>query len=164
MEVLKKQAPDDGGSSGEESDEEVSGELKLKRLLDRKEELIENLNGVDASLAKLGYHVDNRATKEAKRQLQSGIRMKNKLSFRGEEMCKEYFEHLDEDNDGFLVWEDFRAMRTLGADFEPELGGLNHYTEYSNWESWRMYMKDLGVRCDKLGRVNLKNSSSIGLL
>ena len=71
MEVSKKQSPDDGGSSGEESDEQVSGELKLNRLLDRKEELIENLNGVDASLAKLGYHVDNRATKEAKRQLQS---------------------------------------------------------------------------------------------
>ena len=47
-------------------------------------------------------------------------------------------------------------MRTLAADFEPELGGLNHYPEYSNWESWRMYMKDLGVRCDRLGRVNLK--------
>ena len=36
-------------------------------------------------------------------------------------MCKEYFAHLDEDNDGFLVWEDFGAMRTLAADFEPEL-------------------------------------------
>ena len=92
---------EDGGNTDEESDEDVSSELKLKRLMDRKEELIENLNGIDASLAKLGYQVDNRAVKEAKRQLQSGIRIKNKLSFRGEEMCKEYFAHLDEDNDGF---------------------------------------------------------------
>ncbi len=153
---LSNKGTEKGGSSDEESDDEISAEIKLKRLLDRKEELIENLNGIDASLAKLGYQVDNLAVKEAKRQLQSGIRMKNKLSFRGEEMCKEYFTHLDEDNDGFLVWEDFRAMRTLGADFEPELGGLNHYPEYSNWESWRMYMKDLGVQCDRLGRVNLK--------
>lgn len=142
-----------------DSDEEEfveSPEVRLRRLVDRKEDLIENLNGVDANLAKLGYQIDNRAVKQAKRQLQSGIRMKNKLSFRGEQMCAEYFAYLDEDNDGYLVWEDFRAMRTLAADFVPEVGGFNHNPEFGSWESWRMYMKGLGVACDHLGRVNLK--------
>ena len=134
----KKRVEEEGGGSDSDEDGEVSGEIKLRRLLDRKEDLIQNLNGVDASLAKLGYQVDNRATKAAKRQLQSGIRMKNKLSFRGEEMCREYFRYLDNDNDGYLVWEDFRAMRTLAADFVPELGGFNHYPEFGSWESWRM--------------------------
>lgn len=153
---IEMNAAVESNSDESEDEYEESPEVRLKRLVDRKEDLIENLNGVDASLAKLGYQIDNRAVKQAKRQLQSGIRMKNKLSFRGEEMCAEYFAFLDEDNDGYLGWEDFRAMRTLAADFIPEVGGFNHYPEFGSWESWRMYMKDLGVRCDKLGRVNLK--------
>ncbi len=109
--------------------EVVSPQERLKRLYERKEDLMSNLQDIDESLAKLGYNVDSVKTKELKKDLQTGIRIDGKLSFRGVAMAAEYFKRVDEDNDGFLGWEDFRAMRCVGADFVPALGGFVHDTE-----------------------------------
>jgi hypothetical protein len=138
----------------DEEDDPVS--IRLQRLMDRKEDLLSNLESVDVSLAKLGYKVETKATQEMKKQLLTGIRINNKLSFRGEEMARLYFDYLDEDKDGYLKWEDFRAMRTIEADFVGEMFGMLHEPEYSNFESWCMFMKDLGIKSDRYGRVNLK--------
>ena len=70
-------------------------------------------------------------------------------------MAEEYFKRLDEDNDGYLSWDDFRAMRGAGADFVPSSLGFVHDVEYLTWESWKMMIADMGVPIDHLGRVNL---------
>ena len=115
----------------DEGEEEVaSPQERLKRLYERKEDLMTSLQDIDESLAKLGYNVDSVKTKELKKDLQTGIRIDGKLSFRGIAMAAEYFKRVDEDNDGFLGWEDFRAMRSVGGDFIPALGGFVHDTEY----------------------------------
>jgi hypothetical protein len=129
---------------------------RLEKLMERKNDLLANLQHIDESLAKLGYNVDSVATKEAKKTLKTGIRIDKKLSFRGKAMAAEYFKRLDEDNDNWLGWEDFRAMRSVGADFisTSTLGGFVHDTEYLTWESWKMHVTDMGIKLDELGRVN----------
>lgn len=128
---------------------------RLSRMYERKNDLLQNLQYIDEQLAKLGYNVDSVAVKEAKKELKSGIRMNGQLSFRGKALVAEYFKRLDEDNDGYIGWEDFRAMRSVGADFIPTLGGLVHDTEYLTWESWRMHIADMGIPLDKLGQISL---------
>jgi len=127
---------------------------RLSKMYEKKDDLLANLQHIDESLAKLGYSIDSVATKAAKTHMQTGIRMDKELSFRGKAMAAEYFRRLDEDNDGLLGWEDFRAMRSVGADFLPSLAGLVHDTEYLTWESWKMHIADMGVELDYLGRLN----------
>jgi len=151
-----------GGSRApaDEEEDEVDQEVgtpqeRLGRMYERKADLLQNLQYIDEQLAKLGYNVDSQAVKEAKKELKSGIRIDGQLSFRGKVLAEEYFKRLDEDNDGYLGWEDFRAMRSVGADFVPTLGGMVHDAEYLTWESWRMLIADMGIAVDKVGRVSL---------
>ena len=44
---------------------------------------------------------------------QNGIRINGRLSFRGKQKCKEYFEYMD-GKDGMVNFEDFRAMKAFG--------------------------------------------------
>ena len=144
----------------DESDEDWEGELaadKLKRLYERKDDLLANLHAIDVSLGKLGYNVVSKKVQAAKKTALTGIRIDNKLSFRGKDSAIEYFRRLDEDNDGYIEWEDFRAMRSLGADFMPEVGGLVHDPELMTWESWKMNVCDMGLVIDDLGRVDFQN-------
>ena len=139
------------------SDDEIVGEdlqAKLERLYMVRDDLFTNLKAVDEGLAELGYTVESRDVKAAKRQAQTGIRIKDKLSFRGREMAAEYFSTLDEDCDGYLNWEDLRAMRSLAEGAADELGFL-HEQEYLTWESWRMFMDDAGISTDASGRINV---------
>jgi hypothetical protein len=129
-EAAAKTGQGDEDGPDEEEEEVTSPQERLKRLYERKENLMSNLQDIDESLAKLGYNVDSVKTKELKKDLQTGIRIDGKLSFRGIAMAAEYFKRVDEDNDGFLGWEDFRAMRCVGADFIPALGGFVHDAEY----------------------------------
>ena len=146
-------------SGGEESDEELPEEdlgEKLQRLYLQRDDLYINLKAVDEALGELGYTVDSQDVKAMKRQAQTGIRIKGKLSFRGRQMAAEYFRFLDQDRDGYLCWEDLRAMRALAEGAANRLG-LLHEQEFLTWESWRMYMDDAGIGTDKYGRMDLEN-------
>lgn len=85
--------------------------LHTLQLLQRKEEeLALMIQAVDANFRELGYKVDSTVdvTKKAV-PVQTGIRMKGLLSFRGKEKAAEYFDVIDVDKDGFLNYEDFRG-------------------------------------------------------
>lgn len=145
---------EEGGSDDEEDEEEDLGE-KLQRLYDTRNDLFFNLRAVEQSLADLGYAVDTQDVKAAKGQPQTGIRIKGELSFRGRQMAAQYFALLDEDKDGFLSWDDMRAMRSLAEGATTSLG-LLHSPPYLHWESWRMYMDDAGIATDAYGRLDVE--------
>lgn len=69
-----------------------------------------------------------------------GIRINGKLSFRGQEMAAELFRRLDEDGDGCVTFDDFRAMKSLKDQYS-----LLSRHEFSRSEAWRMYLADCGV-------------------
>ena len=150
---------EEGGEDGEEEDgeeEEEEEDLgdKLQRLYDTRNDLYVNLQAVEQSLADLGYTVDTQDVKAAKGQPQTGIRIKGELSFRGRQMAAQYFALLDEDKDGFLSWDDMRAMRSLAEGTTTSMG-LLHSPPYLHWESWRMYMDDAGIATDAYGRLDV---------
>jgi hypothetical protein len=154
---------------------------KMAKLQKRKEELILRVLAIDSALADdaipINYGLNSvvpRSGIHAKRTTQtnpsSGIRINNKLSFRGKQKAGEYFERLDEDGDGYLTFDDFRAMISLtdpnglvsdsvkttnNSSSSSSAGGYrdsNHH--YRDWEAWRMYMDDLGVKTDQFGRID----------
>jgi len=150
---------DSGGEHSEHSDDEIPEEdleEKLARLYAVRNDLYLNLKAVDERLADLGYTVDSKDVKAMKRQAQTGIRIKGKLSFRGRQMAAEYFDFLDQNRDGYLGWEDLRAMRSLAEGATNRFGFL-HEPEYMSWETWRMYLDDAGIQTDKYGRMDLDN-------
>jgi len=158
--MYEEEDEDDGLGGAEEFAETT--EQKLKRLSDRKEDLMTNLAALEQSLEALGYTISRSSTKSAQAAPQSGIRIKGALSFRGKQMAAEYFALLDEDGDGYLSWEDMRAMRSfsLESTSNPEGGsglGLVHDPEFSNWESWQLYMSDAGIQTDALGRLEINS-------
>lgn len=57
---------------------------------------------------------------------------------------------MDEDQDGYLIFEDFRAMKNISVD-----GNMTHQEEFLNIEAWKMYMNDIGVPPDEFGRVDV---------
>ena len=88
-------------------------------VLQRKEEELANMiMALDSTFRELGYRVDSSvdATKK-KVPLQTGIRMKGELSFRGKEKAEEYFDSIDIDKDGFLNYEDFRGTFSMSIIF-----------------------------------------------
>jgi hypothetical protein len=83
---------------------------KLNILQQKEEELARMIISVDASIQELGYRVDSSVDVTKSRvPIQSGIRMKGALSFRGKEKALEYFDTIDVDKDDALNYEDFRG-------------------------------------------------------
>ena len=83
-------------------------------------------------------------------KLQSGIRINNKLSARGQEMAKEMFDHFDEDKDGLWTLTDFRTMLAARSGFSQFI----HELEYSHLEAWKMFMKDIGFGLNARGMLD----------
>lgn len=85
--------------------------LHTLHMLQRKEEeLALMIQAVDANFQELGYKVDSTVDVTKKSiPVQTGIRMKGMLSFRGVEKAAEYFDVIDADHDGYLNYEDFRG-------------------------------------------------------
>lgn len=135
--------------------------LKLKR---KKEDLLSLISSIDYVLSEEGYQIDSNNSlyrtfdeikdnkvKTTKPKLpQSGIRINHQLSFRGKEKATEYFKIIDEDNDGLLSFEDFRAMKSL-----VKRDGIVHEPEYLEFQSWKLYMDDLGIKTHENGKVDL---------
>lgn len=96
----------------------------LTRLKAKREEMRTMLRALDDTLVDLGYIKERTASAEARRERDSrpltlnqkmslsGVRIHNKLSCRGEDVAKEFFEFLDEDKDKFMSFKDFRSMQT----------------------------------------------------
>ncbi len=99
---------------------------RLKILAKQEEEIALMIESVDASLLDLGYQVQNPGGKNVVPQ--TGIRMHNKLSFRGKQKAEEYFQFVDNDRDGLLNFEDIRSMKAFS-----NTKGLVHHSEFSNW-------------------------------
>lgn len=87
----------------------------LIRLKNKRDELKTMLRAVDDSLINLGYLQESTESEERRRQpsyiqgIQSGLRVKETLSFRGKEKAAEFFDYLDEENRGLLFLPDFRG-------------------------------------------------------
>ena len=136
-------------------------ETKIMRLKNKREELLSLIRSIDDSLAEDGYVIDPinsdiildpRQSSSIAKQAggQTGIRINGVLSFRGQEKAEEYFQRMDEDGDGFLSFQDFRAMKACVHDY-----GIAHEPEYLDWEAWRMYMDDIGVKTNSKGLVDV---------
>lgn len=67
------------------------------------------IQGIDSTFRELGYRIDSSTNISNNSGVQTGIRMKGQLSFRGKEKAAEYFDLLDIDQDGYLNYEDFRG-------------------------------------------------------
>jgi hypothetical protein len=182
-----------GGSEGDDNEEEFglshtyeedTAVARMARLKKHKEELILRIHSIDMILAEEGipvsYSLDSivprhgiHATRTTQTNPSSGIRINNELSFRGKQKAGEYFDRLDEDHDGYLTFDDFRAMISLtnadalvsdstssntsdnvGVDGAAGKSSLNSNYHYRNWEAWRLYMDDLGVKTDMFGRMD----------
>eukprot|EP01041_Mallomonas_annulata_P009656 gene9656-20082_t len=97
----------DKGNDDSTTEKETYDE-KMWRLKLRKSELKNLLAAVEESLIDSGHLVRQNFQKSGPPQ--NGIRIKGKLSFRGEEKAKELFDILDSNNDGWLSFEDFRGF------------------------------------------------------
>ena len=86
----------------------VPPEVRIAVLKDKEGELLDLLKALDASLEEQGYVIERPS--ENRHSVQTGIRIKNKLTFRGKQKAVELFKKLDEDCDGFLTMEDFRGI------------------------------------------------------
>ena len=82
---------------------------QLSILQQKEEELVAMIQGIDSTFQELGYRIDSSTNSANNVSLQTGIRMKGQLSFRGKEKAAEYFDMLDIDKDGYLNYEDFRG-------------------------------------------------------
>lgn len=86
---------------------------KLAILQKKEEELAMMIQGIDSTFQELGYRIESALdNSNSNIPMQTGIRMKGQLSFRGKEKAAEYFDLLDIDKDGFLNYEDFRGMKS----------------------------------------------------
>ena len=86
---------------------------QLSILQQKEEELVAMIQGIDSTFQELGYRIDSSTNSANNVSLQTGIRMKGQLSFRGKEKAAEYFDMLDIDKDGYLNYEDFRGKRIV---------------------------------------------------
>lgn len=115
----------------EDAEDRHDKEEQVTLLGERQGELEEQLAAVEDALRELGCYENSDgifAPTPVSRQPQSGIQINNKLSFRGIQKSLEYFDRLDEDNDGFLTFEDFRAMRSNAKHV-----GIVHEHHYRHW-------------------------------
>jgi len=84
---------------------------KLAILQKKEEELVMMIKGIDSTFQELGYRIESALDSSNNNvPMQTGIRMKGQLSFRGKEKAAEYFDLLDIDKDGHLNYEDFRGL------------------------------------------------------
>eukprot|EP01032_Pedospumella_encystans_P019065 gene19065-21685_t len=119
---------------------------QLSILQQKEEELVAMIQGIDSTFQELGYRIDSSNKSSNNFAMQTGIRMKGQLSFRGKEKAAEYFDILDIDKDGHLNYEDFRAVEAFSNPY-----GFVDATEVQSCEAWKMYMADKGLRCTETG-------------
>ena len=94
-------------------------------LYEKKEKrLLRNIERIEEELEILAKRLIEKENVE-KPKIQTGIRLNNQLSFRGRDTSKRYFDHLDEDKDGYLKYDDFRAMKAISTP-----NGIAHQSEY----------------------------------
>ena len=161
--------------------EETKEEKLIQKLRERKLELEVLISSVELSLQRHGYDIplDERMPVPSRpepgqgprpgqgpgqgqgqgvmsNKPQPGIRIQNKLSYRGKEKCCELYHRLDEDNDQRLNFLDMRVMRSLSSPL-----GLVNDPKYlrrsavvpdsfssfliSPSETWAMAMADQGI-------------------
>ena len=142
------------GDKEEDEDEDLvlSPEEQIEKLKKRIEEIKSTIKAVEFNLREGGYIIQAVGELEKKDVApKSGIRIKNELSVRGEMMSREMFDRFDEDDDGLLSLKDFRAMLACTHGYTRFIDEL----EYSNIESWKMFMSDNDYRVDKRGMFNV---------
>lgn len=81
-------------------------EKKIRKLKERKLELELLIQAVELNLKRNGYLIDDMKSTLP----QPGIRINEKLSFRGKEKSKELYLRLDEDLDGQINFKDIRGI------------------------------------------------------
>ena len=88
-------------------------EEEILKLQVKADELRAMIAAIDDSLKEQGLDLVSAEERKGKQQRsfmpQSGIRINGQLSFRGKQMAEEYFRRLDENEDGFLDFTEFRG-------------------------------------------------------
>ncbi len=85
-------------------------EARLVKLREKKTEMEALLKAIETTLIEDGYLDDSKAASRQNFSIMTGIRINEKLSFRGKEKAREFFDYLDEDGDGYLTLKDIRGM------------------------------------------------------
>jgi hypothetical protein len=113
------------------NNEETKEEKLIRKLKERKMELEVLISSVELNLQRHGYHIPpeermpvpqphgqgqgEQNQRGMMKKPQPGIRIQNKLSYRGKEKCYELYDRLDEDCDQILNFIDMRVMRSLSS-------------------------------------------------
>lgn len=91
--------------------------VTYQALQKKEQDLLKALSAINESFQELGIPLSALKSFEEKPQLtdqelirQSGIRIKDKLSFRGRSKAEEYFNLLDLNRDGLIGYEEFRGI------------------------------------------------------
>jgi hypothetical protein len=149
-----------------EFDDSVEGlEGRLGVLNNRRDEILRTLHAVEHALETKGSDVSKQECVIGEAHLQhalqnkfvakqtpkSAITINGKLTFRAREKADELFDLLDTNDDGYLEFEDFRAMKSIVSPF-----GVVHDAQYLNIESWKLYLYDIGIMTIA-GKVNKKD-------
>jgi hypothetical protein len=156
------------------NNEETKEEKQIRKLKERKLELEVLISSVELNLERHGYHLSPEErmpvpqlqgkgqNQRIVNKPQPGIRIQNKLSYRGKEKCYELYDRLDEDCDQKLNFNDMRVMKSLSSPMglvtDPTY--LRRYALRKNIsrstshlclfhlppsESWAMAMEDQGI-------------------
>lgn len=147
-----------------ELSEAEKDEKLIEKLRERKLELENLIKSVELNLVRHGYEItpsddnsdkisgNNKSNIFSKKPLpQPGIRINNKLSYRGIEKSHELYSRLDEDGDGYLNWIDMRVMKSLSS---TSTYGLIQDPMYLRNETWIMAMNDLEINVDENGFIS----------
>lgn len=115
----------------------------LSKITDEINDLQSSLRATEFILLDTGY-LDPEVQQRRSVVPRPGIRIRGELSFRGKEMTQELFRRLDEDGDGGMTFDDFRAMKSLKLPYS-----FLDRQEFNLCEAWRLYLADCGVETDR---------------
>ena len=146
---------EDAWSDSEDlSDEDLDVYDRIKKLKQTILETSSMLDSINQALINQGNPREVLFPKELdKFRPQPGIRIDGKLSFRGQDMAREYYDYLDEDKDGRVSFSDVRACFSL-ADRK---WGFAHQDHFRYWDSWRLFLADEGIATDDDGFISKEN-------
>lgn len=115
----------------------------VSKINDAISDLQSSLRATEFILVDMGY-LDPQTLRGHVAAPRPGIRIRGALSDRGRQKAAELFDRLDEDGDGGMTFDDFRAMKSLKHPY-----AFFDRHEYNMSEAWRMHLADHGVGTDR---------------
>ena len=155
----------DSDTDSDLDEEELSLQDKIKKLEKKANETRGMLDSINQALLSQGNPREVLfPSVYAQFKPQSGIRINNELSFRGEQMTDEFYDYLDSTTshstnemskyESKIGFEEIRATLSL-ADYDN--WGFSHKYENLDPETWRLLLFDMDIMVDDHFYIDKKN-------